>query len=192
MSTKPIALVLLDDAVSHLRTTLRKHKDTVPPSLAGQICGLLSHWGRQRLRRQEVIHPGMERMAEWGHCTDRQARTNRRTLEHWGFLEPTDYRKGGRRATRFRVHVGPLIQALVLLDVNPSPSLIEKLREVQKLAGNPEVNPEVRGARKAAKNPEATSAGIQGYTGKRPPARRSKASQDLETMLTALTDGRLH
>lgn len=126
--SKPLDLVILDDAVRHLRDTLKRNREIVPPSLAGMICGLVSYWGRRRLGGSEMIYPGVERMASWGPCKTRQAKSNLSMLRNWGVLEPVAYPHGGRRSTRYIVHVEALVPVLVDLGLNPSVELVEKLR----------------------------------------------------------------
>ena len=164
MSTKPTALVLLDDAVSHLRSHLRKHREIVPASFAGQLCGILSHWGRQQLAGNEVIHPGLAQMARWGGCKLRQANYNLATLREWGVMEGVAYAKGGRRATRYVVHIDLLARALVALGTSPTPALLNKLRG----AGNPAKNPALRRPRNPAQKQALSAAGIQDYQGRAP------------------------
>jgi hypothetical protein len=137
MSNKPQSLVLLDDTVRHLRDHLGR-QEAATPSMTGMICGLLSHWGRQVWRGETVIYPGVEKMAVWGGCKARMANYNLAVLRNWGVMEPVAYERGGRRATRYRVHPDALAKALVLLETNPSPELIEKLRNP---AINPAINP---------------------------------------------------
>lgn len=150
--SKPLELVVLDDAVRHLRDTFRKNRELVPPSLAGMICGIVSYWGRKRLGGADVIYPGVERMMEMGPCGLRQAKTNLGVLRNWGFLEAVAYPSGGRRATRYVVHVEALVPVLVDLGVNPSPELVKKLR-----------NRAVNRAVTRAKNRAVTAHGIQGF-----------------------------
>ncbi|MDE3239184.1 MAG: hypothetical protein KGN33_09505 [Paracoccaceae bacterium] len=70
-----------------------------------------------------MIYPGVMKVAAWGECRERQARSNLRRLEDWGVLIPIEYRSGGRRSTRFVVSGEALFRALVKVGCNPSPEL---------------------------------------------------------------------
>lgn len=127
--SKPIDLVVLDDAVRHLRDTLRKDKATFPPSLAGMCCGLIAHWGRMRRSKQHTIHPGVAKMASWGGCSERQAQRNMRMLEAWGFVSVAGNEGGGRHARRYTLDTEVLCRVMIDLGLNPHPTLLDKLRD---------------------------------------------------------------
>lgn len=161
MSGKPWAIVRIDDLKSHLRATLKKAD--VPRSMQAQMVGIVGHYLRHRLSGWDAIFPGMKNMAEWGGCSERQARENFARLRLYGVVEPTGHEKGGRRrATEFRVSLVALKRFLITVRANPSPALIEKLETADPRPGNPEVNPEANPEAKPAGNPEekpeATSA----------------------------------
>jgi len=106
---------------------------------------------------RDSIYPGMANMARWGECSEKQARTNFARLKLYGIVEPIACEKGGRRATRFVIHLPAISRFLVAAELNPSPALLTKLKNADPRSQNPEVahplNPE--------ENPEVTSAGIQ-------------------------------
>lgn len=135
MTGKPKALVRLDDTVTHLRNTLRKHKDKVPPSLTTTICGLISGWGRAVHKGATAIAPGREKIAQWGGCADRQAGYNLAVLRNWKFLKEVDHGQGGRgRKTVYSLNFVALIDALRLSGVKLHPTLVDKLSQIGKWA----------------------------------------------------------
>jgi hypothetical protein len=135
MSGMPRVLVQLDDTVKHLRNTIRKHEDVVPPSLRDTICGTLFHWGRAIYEGATAINPGRKKIAEWSGCKDRQAGYNLSTLRDWGFLENVAHGGGGRhRKTVYKVNIVALMDALGREGVKLHPSLVDKLRRTRKWA----------------------------------------------------------
>ncbi|WP_278027682.1 hypothetical protein [Roseicyclus salinarum] len=109
---------------------------------------MVAHFVRMRLVKRDMeCWPGMRKMAHWGRCSERQARTNFKAWENCCVVAPVAFRHGGRgKATAWRIDYLGLKQWLVNSGANPSPPLLEKLRALL----NPEVFPEEK--------PEATSA----------------------------------
>ena len=126
MSGKPLALVQIDDMARHVQATMRRAPDPVGDSLVRTLGGMLMHCLRQHLKGQWA-HPGIAKASKMGRCSERQAQRNIRQLEAWGVLHPMADAQGGHRATRYRVNLVALKRALVLIDANPSPELIEKI-----------------------------------------------------------------
>ncbi len=175
MSAKPVPLVLLDDTVSHLRSTLRKHRDEIPAAMTGLICGLLSHWGRQRLRGQAVIHPGRQKMAQWAGCSERHVKRLLRALENdWGILEPVSCMKGGRYATRYHLDVEALAKTLIVVGVNLHPDLIKKLRA-------PVVRGDMRGDMRGVTRGDTMSPGNRDIKRRASPTEPELAGQDWDS-----------
>lgn len=167
---KPEELGKIDEAVTHLDRTLKRHKKTVPPSLREQVCELVRHWCRQRLKGEAYIHPGVSKMAYWAGVTPRQARTNLGQLKAWGVVKTVGCEQGGKgNATLLIIDILALAHALIGLNTNPSPQLLEKLRKLsyqtsEKVAPSPKIQgpkAEVVSTSKAEVNTEVTSARIR-------------------------------
>lgn len=120
--------------VDRLAGLLRSHlaKRGVPSSLRNQLAGLLRNWVRWRTKGSRTIYPGNTRMAEWAGCKKRQAKTNVSILEEAGILKRALYEKGGRnRATQFQLSARA-IRCWLIANFNPSPRLIEGLRNLER------------------------------------------------------------
>lgn len=164
MSDKPFALVKIDDLAANIRSTMARAGDVFPPSLRRQTGSVVASFLRTKLAGIPFIHPGMAKMAKWGQCSERQARHNFGLLKRWGVVEVVEFPKGGRRASRFIVHLSAIEELLVEMGANPSAALCEKLFSAE----NPEVNPEVILDKNPAVLPATTSAGI--HTTGEPPS----------------------
>ena len=137
-SNKPEALELLDGTVTHLRRVFSK-RNRLTRSLEDQLLGILSHWGRHRLRGATGVHPGMKKMSDWGRCSKRTAQRNYRQLEIWNVIRPLANGRGGRGlAPVFTVDLVALGRVLIFVQMNPHPRLLDKLRFLQdRLDRNP-------------------------------------------------------
>jgi len=155
-SRKPVKIIRHDDVVNHLRRSLARARSFVPKSLADQLCGILNHFLRQTLRGNIEIYPGMAKMATWGRCSTRHARSNFVVLKDAGIVLVTRYPNGGRRASRFTVHSDSIARWLIIAGINPSMELISKLRDLPNPGRIHPIN--------AEQNPEVSSAGIHIYS----------------------------
>lgn len=152
MPGKPLELVIIDRFVSRLNDTIKRARTPVNASLRRQLCKLVSHALRQRLRGDDVIYPGMRQMAKWGEVSERMARENMRRIEAWGVAMPVAYTKGGGRSVRYVISLVALKRVLVSIGSNPSPDFLRSFADLPNPEVNPEVFPEVL--------PEASSASI--------------------------------
>jgi len=124
---KPPVLVEIDRTVAQLRKTMGRNSEKFPTSLRNQLSKLVGHCARMHLQNLSYVHPGMRKMADWGECSERQARSNFAALREEHVIVPLFYEKGGRRATRFRVDFVALKASLVRNGANPHPTLLARL-----------------------------------------------------------------
>jgi len=104
-----------------------------------------------RVRGDQVIYPGMEKLAAWGECSERHARTHMRFLgDEWKAVRRVKYAQGGRRATRYQLSGEMLFRGLVARGCNPSPELREGLSKYDLKPASPagNKNPEVGSKKK--------------------------------------------
>ena len=129
MSAHPEALRAVDDMVRHLRNSFARNHGAVTRSMEGQVLGLLSHWLRERLAKNDCIRPGLEQQAKWGRCSERQARRNQRQLEAWGVVRVVADGHGGRSMRpAMTVHIDMLLRALTAIAMRISKALVAKIR----------------------------------------------------------------
>ena len=132
-SGKPQNLVVIDDFARHVQNTMKGASERCAPSLIAQLGRAIKTFGRKRLAREAVIHPGMAEMAKWGGCKERQARKNFGALRDAGVFIVTAHAKGGHCAPRFAINLTMLFRMLVEVGANPSKKLEAKLRDVERL-----------------------------------------------------------
>lgn len=129
MSQKPLILVQVDDLARHVQSTMRRAPVPLGESVIAMTGGLIMHCMRMHIAGH-YAHPGRAKMAAMGRCSDRQAKRNISQLRNWLVMVPVADEGGGRRATRYRLDLLGLKRALVTLECNPSPELIEKIEAV--------------------------------------------------------------
>ncbi|WP_417729461.1 hypothetical protein [Roseovarius sp.] len=84
---------------------------------------------RRTLLGATTIYPGMEKLARWGNCSERQARRVVRNLEGFGLLVPVAAQKGGKYATRYIVDIEGIVRFMMSRFANPHTSLIGQMRD---------------------------------------------------------------
>ncbi|CUH59371.1 hypothetical protein THS5294_00656 [Thalassobacter stenotrophicus] len=124
---KPALVIEINRTVSQLRKTMRRNREMFPPSLRNQLSNLVGHSARIHARNLRYVHPGMKKMAEWGECSERQARANFSMLKAAGVIVPHSYGNGGRRAARFKINPIALKVWLVRQGAKPHPTLLARL-----------------------------------------------------------------
>lgn len=118
------------DAVKNINKAERLLRGAIlrtelPPSLARQGARMVGYYAHKRLRGFQAVWPGMKKMAQWGQCTERQARRNFAQLEAGQVIRRVGAEKGGRRlATEWIVQPGEMKRWLILIGANPSPTLL--------------------------------------------------------------------
>lgn len=128
MGGKPERLQDIDKLAGSLKNVLKKTDLKTKKSLILQFGESVKHFLRKQAQGNSVMHPGMARMATWGHCSLAQARKNVRTLENYEVLRPVAFeRGGGGHATHFFVDLIAIKRLLVTLEANPSSTLLRKL-----------------------------------------------------------------
>jgi hypothetical protein len=161
------------DAVKKIGKTERLLREAIrrtglPPSLARQGARMVGHYAHKRLRGFQAVWPGMEKMAKWGECSERQARRNFVQLEAGEVIRRVGAEKGGRRlATEWTVQPGGLKRWLILIGANPSRTLLGLLDTIlMGGAPHPEAhgeNPDMEGEKpghRSGQNPDMEEAEI--------------------------------
>jgi hypothetical protein len=140
----------------HLRSSLNLNRRKMRASLRHQLAGILTFALAKSATGEVVIHPGMERMADWGECSERVARENFAHLREHGVVVTVAYENGGRRATRFLVDLRALLTYLEGLGMRLSAKLLDKIRACRLWA----LKRLDKTVSQAQRNPEVSSAGI--------------------------------
>ncbi|WP_223428859.1 hypothetical protein [Tateyamaria pelophila] len=121
------------EQINKTKGLLRKaiRRAGLPPSLCRQAAGMVGYYAHKRMSNFHTVYPGMKRMAEWGDCTERQARRNFAQLEAGRVIWRVGAEKGGRRlATEWIIDFGGLKKWLILIGANPSPMLLGLLESI--------------------------------------------------------------
>jgi hypothetical protein len=116
---------------ARLRATLKRCDPPLPDSLRLIAVQLIKEAIVRGIDGQPTIHPGMTKMAAWGGCSERQARRNVRTLEDAGVMVGHEFKKGGRRATRYSVDLEAVIRLAMSLGANPHHELVAEIRAMR-------------------------------------------------------------
>lgn len=114
-----------------VRTTLKRSKPPMPKSLRLMAGQFIREAMVRNLQGHALIHPGIEKMAAWGECSERQARRNVRIMEDWGYCIPVGKKSGGRSAIRYLVEPESLIRLMVECECNPHPDLMAEIRDLR-------------------------------------------------------------
>ena len=112
---------------------LGRGEPDIPRHLRMIAVGFVREWMRQAIRGHAEIHPGNDKIGQWGGVKRRQAIYDVRQLENWGVLQRVAYPNGGRRATRFYVDVNQLIRVMQTMGCNPSQALVTEVRDCLEL-----------------------------------------------------------
>ena len=139
-SGTPPSVATISKVERRLRAAILRAR--MPPSLCRQAARMVGYAAHKRLRGHHSVYPGMERMAAWGQCTERQARRNFRVLEFGKVIHVVGARDGGfRMATEWIVDPEHLKRWLILTGANPSKELLDVLQTIL-VGGVP--NPDMR------------------------------------------------
>lgn len=114
---------------SRLRSTLKRCDPPIPDSLRLSAVQVVKEGILRGLQGHSEIYPGIKKFAEWGGCSERQARRNVRVMEQWGLLSPVSSSKGGKLSTRFWVEPEAIIRVAMASEANPHPDLVSEIRE---------------------------------------------------------------
>jgi hypothetical protein len=109
--------------------TLKRCRPSMSNSLRKMLVEIIRESLKWGYRGDNVIYPGMEKLAIWGECCEKTARTNMRALENWNVVEPVKYAKGGRNATRYCVDPTQIIKVAMTLGANPASKLMTATRD---------------------------------------------------------------
>ena len=114
-----------------LSRALHRLDPPMSKSLRQMIVALTKHGLQRRFMGDRYMHPGLKKIAEWGQCSKRQARTNMRTLEALRIIIPIMNQKGGRYyATVYALNGEAVIQFLIQNGANPSMKMVSDFREL--------------------------------------------------------------
>ena len=114
---------------ARIAATLKRCDPPMPDSLRLTAARAIKEGFIRGLQGYPSIYPGIKKFADWGGCSERQARRNVRTMEQWGLLTAISGQKGGKVSTRFAVEPEAIIRLAMNLDANPHPDLITEIRE---------------------------------------------------------------
>lgn len=114
---------------ARLSATLKRCDPALPDSLRLTASRAVKEGILRGLQGHPAIYPGIKKFAEWGGCSERQARRNVRTMEQWGLLTAIEGQKGGKVSTRYAVEPEAIIRLAMTMEANPHPDLIAEIRE---------------------------------------------------------------
>lgn len=109
--------------------TLKRCRPSMSNSMRKMLVEIIRESLKWGYRGDNVIYPGMKKLAIWGECSEKTARTNMRTLENWNLVEPVKYAKGGRNATHYCVDPTQIIKVAMTLGANPASKLMTATRD---------------------------------------------------------------
>lgn len=110
------------------RSAVQPHRiPDMPTSMQDQLVGIVCHALKEVEKGSYSINPGMGKMAEWGRCSDRQARKNFRALKQSGVVVVRSQDDGGHRRTVFEVDFGAVSEFLSGFGFSLSASIAEEL-----------------------------------------------------------------
>ena len=114
---------------ARLSATLKRCDPPLPDSLRLSASRAVKEGILRGLQGHGEIYPGIKKFAEWGGCSERQARRNVRTMEQWGLLSAVSGMKGGKTSVRYWVEPEAIIRVAMSMEANPHPDLIAEIRE---------------------------------------------------------------
>ena len=120
----------IDRMGGRLRAALKRCDPPIPDSLRLMAVQLVKEAFVKGYQGHTEIHPGIKRLAQWGHCGPRQAQRNMRALESWGLAVPIGDGKA-RRATEYWIEPEAIIRVMMTLGANPHPDLMAEIRDFQ-------------------------------------------------------------
>lgn len=173
----------INDMIRHLGNSIARNHGIFTRSMEGQVLGLLSHWLRERLAGNDCVRPGIQQMAKWGRCSERQAQRNLRQMEQWGVVRVAADGHGGRSMRpALTVHIDMLMRALTALAMKMSKALIAKITAFFETPVAPEkgdkkgdtVSPAYREDTHTASRPPLSQVLLASIWGRYQPPRRSK------------------
>lgn len=118
---------------------MRRHTDRAPEAKRDMLCGILGHWWRAAMFKAPAssIHPGREKVATWGNCSVRHAKSYLRELEALNILVAVGDKRGGRGlATEYRLDVDQLVRWIERTFPTVSRKLVSKLTSCERTARN--------------------------------------------------------
>lgn len=116
---------------ARLRATLKRCDPPLPDSLRLMAVQSIKEGIVRGMQGYSEIYPGMKKFAQWGVCSERQARRNVRALQNWGVLAEVSHGKGGKNSTRYWVEPENLIRAAMAMQANPHPDLVAEIRDMR-------------------------------------------------------------
>ena len=120
----------IDRMGGRLRAALKRCDPPLSDSLRLMAVQLVKEALVKGYQGHTEVHPGLKKLAQWGKCSERQARRNMRVLENWGLAVPVGGGKA-RRATEYWIEPESIIRVMMTLGANPHPDLMAEIRDFQ-------------------------------------------------------------
>lgn len=116
----------------YVRSIIRKTKrNTLTKAERDVLLTMVNLWFYHKCGPNGFIHPGRSKIAKRADVSVVTVARALARLRAYGFIDPTDYAKGGRKATRYFVDVDCIIETLNPHGVQTHPGILMAFPSVQ-------------------------------------------------------------